>query len=915
MYTPNYHTGDSELATALGAAVAFRPSSSGNQIGAAAVGTASASVTICSVPTTTTSSSTSYQHQQTASNAFPSDLQQNSNNNSVSPPVISEFKSATTTVMTTGLDGSDWSLPLALPMSSATTAKDITNVDAASSYEPFAYTTTLAPSFDLTNFSGLLFGGGVVPAPPALYGTTRRWSLTDPHIAPSMNVSASASSSQFNHMPYQQQQRPWTSIASGGSFGSGGGHAHGTGTIMMSGSGLGGGGIGGSSGFGHGGASLQPSTLAPSASSSHVPSSDPSDAHHGSTTNADITTPDSTCTSSNANSNSLYRTYSDETSPMAPSFSSSSSRPSTSSSFSSAQPSIGTPQGETFFLSGTGAAGAAFQGVDPMGMKRRTSSSGGPTTGGASAFYGLGLEGGHESTDTICLPPTSSHGQQQHHHHHHHHHSVLPASAPPTASSSIFNHQQQQQQQLTDDSNPFYFARELQLLQAQSHRQYDATSLPHTTQRPQLGQAQIHSRPNSGYLDPHAHRPNSGYIEPLRPTSGYLEPQQQQHQQQQRPSSGYLEPHVIHPSLQTAIASTSPDGQYLFFEREQQQQHDQQHQLLTPPSTAGSSYHFDPSVSLPRPPRTAGADSFTLSPYRSHTTMHNGMSSYEVNGYGDSPPSTSATTFSHTQYSVGAGQFRRHSTSSMNNGGNPSPYSLIIQNPDPSTATSRPHLCTHCNETFRRIHDAKRHAFGALGIKNYACMGGCGMTFKRSEGRARHWMREEVVGVGVQIEVGEFFSRNPGLVGVGGEVKVAGMVIGGKESLGGKGKEVMLWGGKGCEERHAKMMSGTMEEDRRLRNKARRERIKTIEAKDKKGGVARTTSIDEEGGSRPNTSNGFELSDGGHQSNSESPQPRVPMTLGQPPLQTSPSSRPYSSGGGGVGPVRHFRSSHAVAPY
>lgn len=154
----------------------------------------------------------------------------------------------------------------------------------------------------------------------------------------------------------------------------------------------------------------------------------------------------------------------------------------------------------------------------------------------------------------------------------------------------------------------------------------------------------------------------------------------------------------------------------------------------------------------------------------------------------------------------------RPSSSNTSSLPSPSPYSLIVENTDPTTKATRPHLCTHCNETFRRIHDAKRHAYGALGIKNYACMGGCGMTFKRSEGRSRHWQREEVQGVGSIISVGEFHGLNPHL----GEPRDEGM---------------MVWGGKGCEERHGLVMNGTMEEDRRLRNKARRERILMVGAR------------------------------------------------------------------------------------
>ncbi|KAG8882230.1 hypothetical protein FRB98_003856 [Tulasnella sp. 332] len=933
--TPNYpYGGDNNNSGELLLTDVLRDVTPFGSLSGNAIGQTAGSDSVASASSSSSSNSTaSYGHNHigaTSDDAFPSDHQQNSSVDTSPPPVTivepspPEESSSTSSVEFGGLGS--WSLPPSttiIPYSSQS-SKSITpptDADNVSSYntdlpanpDPFGYTSTLAPSYDLTHlnnfnsFGGLLFNNTNTPnvgLMPAMYGTTtRRWSLTDPPSA-----AASSSSLAIAASSSHSQQRPWTSIASGGGgFGS------------MSSSSSGGLGLGS---LGHGivaslaSASASTASLQPNALTSTL-SPDPANAHHLRQNANNITTSNNnnnTVDSSNItcrNTNTFYRTYSDDSSPMAPSFSTSSntSRPSTSSSFQS----IGTPQGDSFFLSGTGAATSALYGDMAVGdayLKRRVSSSSGEIGGGAGAsFYGLGLDGGNESTDTICLPPTSSHGPQTHgfgqhqrvHHHHRQH--APPASAPPTSTSFFQPQQQQQQQQLQlqqqDDSNPFYFERELQLLQAQSHRQFDATSLPHpirpSSQHVLQQQQQQQQRPGSGYLEPHLHRQAQQGQLHNRPTSGYLEPQSQSQAQ------------GIHPSLQTAIASTSPNDQYLFFEGEQN--HNNGHQLLTPPSTAGSSAYFDPGMSLPRPPRTGGGDSFTMSPYHQHSSLNN---SFDNGGYGDvSPPSTGASMHHNSNPSH---TFRRHSSHTSNpndHSQHPSPYSLIIQNPDPATSTSRPHLCTHCNETFRRIHDAKRHAFGALGIKNYACMGGCGMTFKRSEGRARHWMREEVVGVGVQIEVGEFFRRNPGLVGIGGGVKSAEMMSGGGGGGGGKGSEgrdVMLWGGKGCEERHAKMMSGTMEEDRRLRNKARRERIKTMDARDKKDGS------DDAMSSRPNTSNGIpprSSFDDHHQSSSESPQPGVPMMLGQ----TSPTNgqRPYSSGG--VGPVRHFRLTHAVAPY
>ncbi|KAG8969962.1 hypothetical protein FRC03_012415 [Tulasnella sp. 419] len=239
----------------------------------------------------------------------------------------------------------------------------------------------------------------------------------------------------------------------------------------------------------------------------------------------------------------------------------------------------------------------------------------------------------------------------------------------------------------------------------------------------------------------------------------------------------------------------------------------------TPPSTANSTasnQFFDSLTSLPLPPST--------SPSASGPVLQ-------------AQQAASASSYSNNIYAS--------SRTSNNAPGTPSPYSLIVPNPDPSSAASRPHLCTHCNETFRRIHDAKRHAYGALGIKNYACMGGCGMSFKRSEGRARHWMREEVAGVGP-----------PG----------------------------RIWGGKGCEERHARMMSGTMEEDRRLRNKARRERILMMNTRHQ---------VSQNNSASSTTSSGNTAS----------------------PPQSSQQSSPLESSG--PGPIRHNRSGimAAGAPY
>lgn len=298
-------------------------------------------------------------------------------------------------------------------------------------------------------------------------------------------------------------------------------------------------------------------------------------------------------------------------------------------------------------------------------------------------------------------------------------------------------HHHHQQAAAVDDSNPFFFARELQSLQVTQERAQAAASL-------------------------------------------------------RRPSSSHL-----HPSLQTALASTSPTDAFQFYGNGGPGAGGDQYGA-TPPSTGGSSTYFDNSVNLPRPP----------------------------SGYNGRPTSSSSIGALGSLGGVPVGVVEHHllsaNTVGSSNPNTPSPYSLIVENPDPATKQSRPHLCTHCNETFRRIHDAKRHAYGALGIKNYACMGGCGMTFKRSEGRARHWQREEVAGVGHNITIAEFFTLNPGMIGT---------PIGSREVANGGGlnpQGMMIWGGKGCERRHGMVMNGTMEEDRRLRNKARRERIMMI---------------------------------------------------------------------------------------
>ena len=65
-------------------------------------------------------------------------------------------------------------------------------------------------------------------------------------------------------------------------------------------------------------------------------------------------------------------------------------------------------------------------------------------------------------------------------------------------------------------------------------------------------------------------------------------------------------------------------------------------------------------------------------------------------------------------------------------------------------------------------------------------------------------MREEIVGVGLHITVGEFFARNPAFVGLGGQVRTAVAPDADKgpaASTGAGGQGIMLWGGRGCEER------------------------------------------------------------------------------------------------------------------
>ncbi|KAG9046261.1 hypothetical protein FS837_004758 [Tulasnella sp. UAMH 9824] len=311
--------------------------------------------------------------------------------------------------------------------------------------------------------------------------------------------------------------------------------------------------------------------------------------------------------------------------------------------------------------------------------------------------------------------------------------------------------QQHHQAAAVDDSNPFFFARELQSLQVTQERAQAAASL-------------------------------------------------------RRPSSSHL-----HPTLQTALASTSPTDAFQFYGNGGGAG-DQYGP--TPPSTGGSTGYFDNNVNLPRPP----------------------------SGYNGRPSSSGLGSLGSLG---GVGVVEHHllsaNTVGSSNPNTPSPYSLIVENPDPATKQSRPHLCTHCNETFRRIHDAKRHAYGALGIKNYACMGGCGMTFKRSEGRARHWQREEVAGVGHNITIAEFFTLNPAMIGT---------PIGSRDGPNGGGlnpQGMMIWGGKGCEQRHGMVMNGTMEEDRRLRNKARRERILMIGARASNAGMNKKKDSDEEG--------------------------------------------------------------------
>ena len=87
---------------------------------------------------------------------------------------------------------------------------------------------------------------------------------------------------------------------------------------------------------------------------------------------------------------------------------------------------------------------------------------------------------------------------------------------------------------------------------------------------------------------------------------------------------------------------------------------------------------------------------------------------------------------------------------------------------------------------------------------------------------------------------------------------------------------MMIWGGKGCEERHGMAMNGTMEEDRRLRNKARRERI---------------------------------LMMGARQAAKEAKEKEV--AGGGKEKSVSPSSPTNAE----FGPIRNQRTSHTVSPY
>ena len=299
------------------------------------------------------------------------------------------------------------------------------------------------------------------------------------------------------------------------------------------------------------------------------------------------------------------------------------------------------------------------------------------------------------------------------------------ATPPGTANSFV------------DDSNPFYYQRQLQTL----HEQDPAHSSGPTSAGDNVDAThQIHSPLGDAA---------TGYQPPL--------------------SAGQL-----------SLGRRGSD-EYRFYD------------YSTPPSTAtsvASSTYYD-ALSTPQTGHGSMSSLSRHSPSAVYSTTYSQHQEANLHYSSHSPqdqyPSQPYSDSSRPSSSSGIPQMQQVS-----------PYSLIIPNPDPVTSSSRPHLCTHCQETFRRIHDAKRHAFGAMGVKNYACMGGCQMTFKRSEGRARHWMREEVAGVGSSIPVLGV------TLGVGGSP---------------------IWGGKGCEDRHAQLMSGTMEEDRRLRNKARRERI------------------------------------------------------------------------------------------
>jgi len=153
---------------------------------------------------------------------------------------------------------------------------------------------------------------------------------------------------------------------------------------------------------------------------------------------------------------------------------------------------------------------------------------------------------------------------------------------------------------------------------------------------------------------------------------------------------------------------------------------------------------------------------------------------------------------------------------------------------------------------------------------------------------------------------------------------------------------MMVWGGKGCEERHGLVMNGTMEEDRRLRNKARRERILTVGVrqpsssssssvkKDAMGMGSATGMGSTIGQGMGTTTNGMQhATNGMHPATNGMPH----ATNGMPHatngiqhatngMQRVPSQQSTTMGfggggdsGGGFGPVRHQRPSHVVAPY